>query len=300
MIMSIEKGLVSLKDDKYPNLLKELKAAPKELYYKGQWSPELFENCLAVVGTRRPTSYGRKITKQVVEMIASAGITIVSGFMYGIDAEAHEAALRTGGRTIAVMACGIDSICPEHQSDLYDRILNSGGLVISEYEGKHPAANWTFPQRNRIVAGLSKATLVVEAGEKSGSLITANIAKKLGRKIFVVPHQLTNPGSRGVMALYKSGAQFLSSSRDILDFYNIPFVAGTVPAAEAGYDEDGVRGRIFEVISHEPTEADELARKLGIEVSKLNSELSLMEIEGLIYEEEGKYHVKLGLSQLLE
>ena len=159
----------------YPPLLKAIAQAPKELYYRGNWSACLFEECLAVVGSRKMTTYGRQVTEKLVSEIASAGITIVSGFMYGIDATAHKAALEAGGRTIAVMPCGIDLIHPEYQEDLYKEILENNGLIISEFPGLFPPALWTYPRRNRIVAGLSRATMVVEAGEKSGALITAGL-----------------------------------------------------------------------------------------------------------------------------
>ena len=159
------------------------------------------------------------MTEKLVTELAASGITIVSGFMYGIDAAAHKAALLAGGRTIAVMPCGIDLIHPEYQQDLYMEILNNKGLVISEYEGSRAPALWTYPQRNRIVAGLSKAVLIIEAGEKSGSLITANFAKKFGRKVFAVPGPITSENSKGIMQLIKEGAEAVSSAQDILREY---------------------------------------------------------------------------------
>ena len=191
-------NIVSITDSHYPELLKQLgNDAPKQLYYKGNWDDSIFENCLAVVGSRRMSSYGRQITEKLVGGIASRGITIVSGFMYGVDAVSHQAALEAGGRTIAVMPCGIDLIHPDYQEELYQEILKKDGLVISEYEGNFLPTLWTYPRRNRLVAGLSKAVMVVEAGEKSGSLITANFAKKLKRKIFAVPGPLTSSLSVG-------------------------------------------------------------------------------------------------------
>jgi len=139
-------NVITIKDKRYPELLGKIgKDAPEKIYYKGNWDSEIFKNCLAVVGSRRLTSYGRKITEQLVTEIASAGVTIVSGFMYGGDEAAHKAAAEAGGRTIAVMPCGIDMIHPEYQEELYNKILENKGLIISEYEGKFPPANWTYP-----------------------------------------------------------------------------------------------------------------------------------------------------------
>ncbi|MCH7605430.1 DNA-protecting protein DprA, partial [Patescibacteria group bacterium] len=211
-------NVITKKQRKYPALLAQGGDAPKQLYYRGSWDDELFDKCLAVVGTRRMTNYGKRITEQFIGEIAAAGVTIVSGFMYGIDATAHKAALQAGGKTIAVMPCGIDLIHPEYQADLYQEILDAGGLIISEYEGTYPAVSWMFPRRNRIVAGLSQATLVVEAGENSGALITANFAKKYGRKIFAVPNPLTSAVSKGVTQLLKEGAELVGSADDILQY----------------------------------------------------------------------------------
>ncbi|MBI2642032.1 MAG: DNA-protecting protein DprA [Candidatus Wildermuthbacteria bacterium] len=292
----------------YPALLRELGDAPKQLYYKGNWDVSLFEKCLAVVGTRRITSYGRRVTEELVGEIAAQGITIVSGFMYGIDATAHKAALRVGGKTIAVMPCGIDMVHPSDQLDLYKEILDTGGLVLSEYEGNFKPLLWTYPKRNRIVAGLSQATLVVEAGEKSGSLITANFAKKYKRKLFAVPGPLTSSVSVGIMQLIREGASVVGCAKDILDFYrsNLGFSlrftppAGwgptRLPAGQAGLQKNQdsrsspLEAKIVEQLRREPLEADELARALEVNISKLGTALSLMQLSGIIGEEGGKYH----------
>ncbi len=213
---------ITIENKRYPELLREIgKEAPERLYYKGNWNPEIFENCLAVVGSRRMTSYGRKITEQLVTEIAAAGVTIVSGFMYGGDEAAHRAAVEMGGRTIAVMPCGIDIIHPEYQEELYNEILNKNGLIISEFKGSFPPDKWTYPRRNRIVAGLSKTILIVEAGLNSGTLITADYAKKFGRKIFAVPGPMTSDVSKGTAQLIKEGAEVVTEVKDILKHYNI-------------------------------------------------------------------------------
>lgn len=292
--------LVIKKESKqYPRLLAEVGDAPKQLYYKGKWNPELFERCLAVVGTRRMTSYGKRMTEQIVREVASAGITIVSGFMYGIDAAAHEAAVKAGGKTIAVMPCGIDVVHPEYQADLYQEILETGGLVISEYEGTHPALSWSFPRRNRIVAGLSKATLVVEAGEESGALITADIARKYGRKVFAVPNPLTSAVSQGVTQLLKEGATLVGSAQDILQYYNIKirnadFIEHPRQSRDksqtSNYNSETLEGKIVRTLEKEAMEVDILARKLEIPAAQLGAAISMLQLEGYIIEEQGKLY----------
>jgi len=235
------------------------------------------------------TSYGRKITEQLVTEIASAGVTIVSGFMYGGDEAAHKAAAEAGGRTIAVMPCGIDMIHPEYQEELYNKILENKGLIISEYEGKFPPANWTYPRRNRIVAGLSKAVLIVEAGLNSGTLITAEFAKKFGRKIFAVPGPLTSEVSKVTAQLIKEGAEVVTEARDILKDYNISLTKPNL--AKPSLNIEGIEQEIINQLQKEPLEADNLARILGMSVSKIGTTLSLMQLKGFINQEGGKYYV---------
>ncbi len=288
---------ISIENKKYPKLLKKIgKNAPKQLYYKGSWDDEIFKNCLAVVGSRRMTTYGRQVTERIVGEVAAAGLTIVSGFMYGVDAAAHKAALNFGGRTIAVMPCGIDLIHPEYQQDLYVEILNNKGLVISEYEGNMQPVNWTYPQRNRIVAGLSKAALIVEAGEKSGSLITAKWAKKFKRKLFVVPGPITSENSKGIMQLIKGGAVPVSSAKDILEYYKIKFQITNHRSqintkSQTPNSKMTIEHNILEKLHIEPTEIDELARCLGIPVSELGVTLSMMQLKGLIQQQGNKYYL---------
>ena len=286
--------VIEIEAQEYPKLLKEIGSqAPKRLYYKGDWNEVLFEDCLAVVGSRHLTSYGRKITEQLVTEIAASGITIVSGFMYGGDEGAHRAAVRTGGRTIAVMPCGINIIHPAEQKELYNEILKNKGLIISEFGGKFLPANWTYVKRNRIVAGLSKAILIVEAGLNSGSLITAGYAKKYGRKIFAVPGQITSEVSKGTVKLIKEGAEVATEARDILKYYNISLAnlrntgSYAKPSLNIGKEEQ----EIINQLKREPMEADILARALGISVAKIGTTLSLMQLKGFINQESGKYYV---------
>jgi DNA processing protein len=279
----------------------------------------IFDNCLAVVGTRKLTSYGRQIIEQLVGKIALSGVTIVSGFMYGGDAAAHQAALKAGGRTIAVMPCGINRIHPEDQVKLYQEILDNNGLIISEHQGNMAPVLWTYPQRNRIIAGLSKALLIIEAGDKSGCLITANYARKFKRKIFVVPGQITSSVSKGSNALIKQGAEMVLEADDILKHYRSGLVGLTlretnffeslspIPPAAGQYvhaydskklslsrkmqdkDPGGIEKQILDLLSRESLGADELSRQLGMPIPELSVKLSAMEMRGIIKLRGNKY-----------
>ncbi|NQT28349.1 MAG: DNA-protecting protein DprA, partial [Candidatus Omnitrophica bacterium] len=240
---------ITIDDTRYPRLLKEIDSPPKRLFYKGDWDSSVFENCLAVVGSRRMTTYGRLITNKLVSEIARAGVTIVSGFMFGIDAASHKAAIDVGGRTIAVMPCGIDMIHPGHQEDLYNEILEHKGLIISEFASTHPPGLWTYPKRNKIVAGLSKATMVVEAGQKSGSLITAGLTKKYKRKLFAVPGPLTSVLSKGTVQLIKEGAEIVTGAEDVLAGYDVAtfsFSRGSAKSLELNRLEQSIIKKLQE------------------------------------------------------
>ncbi len=319
------KGVFYKGDPEYPELLRQVgKEAPKQLYFKSTSSSRthssIFENCLAVVGSRRLTSYGQRIVQDLVGELATAGLTIVSGFMYGGDAAAHSAALKGGGRTIAIMPCGIERIHPEYQKNLYDEILKNNGLIISEYQGDRMPALWTYPQRNRIVAGLSRATLVIEAGEKSGSLITANYAKKFKRKIFAAPGPIISSMSKGTNLLIKEGAEIVLSAKDILEYYDSRSGTGlrkqnfsnrlSLPSLRSGarprlrfknlfslpnihsQNLGKIEKKIVDALEREPLGIDELSRNLEISISELGTKLSLMQIRGLISQTGNKYYIE--------
>ena len=284
-------GRITINDARYPRLLKGIDSPPPQLYYKGKWDGSIFENCLAVVGSRRMTTYGKVITNKLVSKIAMAGVTIVSGFMFGIDATAHKAALDAGGRTIAVMPCGIDVIHPEYQETLYREILENRGLIISEFEGAFPPVTWTYPKRNRIVAGLSTATMVVEAGEKSGSLITANLARRYKRRLFALPGPLTSVLSKGTVQLIKEGAEIVACAEDVLAAYNDVspnFSESSLEFLKLGKLEQ----LIVKKLQAEPMEIDVLTRAVKVSASEIGTALSLMQIKRLVVEERGKYYIK--------
>jgi len=303
--------VVEITDSKYPKALKEAlgylvsSLGPKKLYYKGNWSDEIFQNCLAVVGSRHLTYYGKKATEQIVTQVAATGVTIVSGFMYGGDEAAHSAAVKCGGKTIAVMPCGIDRVHPPQQKDLYKKILDTGGLIISEYPDMDQPQTFTYIQRDRIVAGLSKAVLVTEAALGSGSLITASYAAKYGRKIFAIPGPITSEVSKGTIKLIKEGAEPVTEAKDILDLFKI------LPSAQKINSKlnldpvhnfsDSVKSeptssstleqKIIDQLRREPLKADEMARFFSIPVAQLGTTLSLMQLKGFINQDSGKYYL---------
>lgn len=302
------KSLPTQAGGKYPLALKdalkklEPSAGPKKLYYKGSWNeffppeagqPGAGKNCLAVVGSRHLTSYGRRATEQLVTEIAAAGITIVSGFMYGGDEAAHSAAVKCGGRTIAVMPCGIDRIHPENQKKLYQEILDNNGLIVSEYEGDALPQNFTYVQRDRIVAGLSKAILVTEASLNSGSLISAGYAKKFGRKIFALPGQIFSEVSKGTIKLIKEGAEPVSEASDILKFFKV--LVNPVRNGISNWVNPKITGsleqKIIAQLKREPMEADDMARLFCVPVAQLGTTLTMLQLRGIINSDSGKYYL---------
>lgn len=283
---------ITIDDLKYPRLLKTIPSPPERIYYKGRWDVSVFENCLAVVGSRRMTTYGKQVTAKLVSEISMAGVTVISGFMYGIDAAAHKAAVDSGGRTVAVMPCGIDLVHPWHQKSLYNEILSNNGLIISEFSGSFPPATWTYPKRNRIVAGLSRATLVIEAGKKSGSLITANLAKSYKRRLLAVPGPITSTNSEGIFQLIREGAEIAISPQDVLKIYG-----KKSPVSDKNRLKPSGLSRLEELVLESlrraPMSIDELSRVAKTTASQISTVLSLMQLKGWVAEEEGKFYSKL-------
>ena len=292
---------VDIESNEYPILLRQIKDPPPNLYFKGTWDINIFNNTLSVVGSRKMTRYGEIITDKLVSQIAVKEITIVSGFMYGIDAQAHNAAVEAGGRTIAVMPCGIERIHPEYQVDLYNRIINNNGLIVSEYPGDTPPALWTYPRRNRIIAGLSPILLVLEAGVKSGALITAKIAKKYNKKIFAVPGPLTSSVSIGTALLIKNGAQIVTGAKDILSEYGI-VENNELFSKRATYGQNKVQNKvqlkILQILSEEPMGIDDISRLVGKQISEIGADMTVLSLKKYLSLNEGKYYLVNGDSNV--
>ena len=285
---------VSIEDKQYPESLRWIQNPPKKLFYRGNWSQKILANCLAVVGSRRVTGYGEAVINKIIPGLVRAGLTIVSGFMSGVDSLGHQVCLDSGGKTIAVFGCGLNQLVPAGNDKLYDRILDKGGLVVSEYEKEVKARLWTFPLRNRIVAGLSKGVLVIEGGENSGSLITAKLAKGQVKPVLAVPGPVTSSQSAGTNWLIKNGAEIVLDSDDVLKAIGMENLHSRHSRGEkihtSGVECSEIESRIMEELSKEPLETDDLSRKLGIDIVILSQTLSLMSLKGLVEEKSGKYY----------
>jgi DNA processing protein len=277
---------VEKSDKRYPKLLKQIKKPPERLFYRGEWSKDIFKNCLAVVGARKMTRYGEGVVEKLIPDLSQAGVTIVSGFMYGVDSQAHKVCIAAGGRTIAVFGCGLDQVTPVQNDRLYTEILENEGLVMSEYEAEMKARLWTFPQRNRIVAGLSKGVLVIEGGEKSGSLITAKSGLEQNKKVMAVPGPVDSSMAVGVNWLIKNGGVMVTTVEEILK--ELGLVGETVKREEiVGLSK--LESQIVEELKRESLGVDELARRLNKDVVEVSQIVSLMSVKGLIKEYVGKY-----------
>lgn len=219
-LRKLDSGLILREDPDFPPLLREIPHPPFGLYLKGTLPPA-DQLAIAIVGTRRATPDGKTTARRFATELARSGIAIVSGLAFGIDAAAHEGCLDAGGRTIAVLACGIGSIYPRNNEPLANRILANGGAIISEYPPDMPAYPSRFLERNRIISGLSKGTLVIEAPERSGSLATARFALEQNRDVFVVPGPVTHPHFKGSHVLIRQGAELVTGAEDVLASYGI-------------------------------------------------------------------------------
>ncbi|MFC2020936.1 DNA-processing protein DprA [Chloroflexota bacterium] len=271
--------VLTFHDTDYPARLKEIYDYPPLLYIRGSLIPE-DEWCLAVVGTRRATVYGRQVTEEIVADLARSNITIVSGLAKGIDSVAHHSALEAGGRSIAIFACGLDTVYPGENADLARRIMQQGAL-ISEYPlGTRPRAD-NFPRRNRIMSGLSPGVLVVEAGESSGAMITAHIALEQDREVFAIPGSVLSPVSKGTNQLIQEGAKLVGDYTDILEELNMTAVVqqiemkGIIPASET-------ESLLLKQLGAEPTHIDEVCRLSGLPASTVSSTLAMMELKGMV------------------
>lgn len=272
--------LICVADIGYPRLLAGIPNAPPLLYVRGDLTPT-DDWAVAVVGTRSPTTYGKEATRAIVSEMARRGVTIVSGLAIGIDAMAHIAALEAGGRTLAVLGSGIDQIYPERNRALAEQIMQQGALISDYSPGTKPmAAN--FPPRNRIISGLALGTLVVEAGEKSGSLITVAFALEHGREVFAVPGSIFSRASKGTHHLLREGATVATCADDILDALNLATAPVQQEIALALFDEldDATENALMQHLSAEPQHIDLLTRACGLPAATVSATLAMLELKG--------------------
>ncbi|MBI4975046.1 DNA-protecting protein DprA [Candidatus Peregrinibacteria bacterium] len=315
------KNYISIKDKNYPPLLKEIYGPPEKLFYKGDINL-LEKTCLGVVGTRKNTDYGDYITEQIIEELSVLDIAIVSGLAKGIDTIAHKASLKHGLPTIAVLGSGLGNIYPPENKSLAQE-LSKTNLILSEYEQETAPLAAYFPQRNRIISGLSLAVLVIEAPIKSGALITARTALDEGREVFVVPGDIDRENSLGIIELLKKGGAYpISSGKDIIDFFTsqpsfknifkekkitrlsatggLPSFSSAPPQAGHSPPKQPNQKHIYKISEEEnliiscmrvnkPISLDEISLKTKLPLNNLLSNISILEINGFIANINGRY-----------
>jgi DNA processing protein len=270
-------------DPGFPGALAAIFDPPPGLFLRGSGDPALLElPSVAVVGARSCSAYGAQVARMLGRELAAAGLVVVSGMARGVDGEAHRGALEAGGRTVAVLGCGVDRDYPAAHSQLA-RSICEHGLVVSEYAPGVEPAPWRFPARNRIIAGLAAATVVVEARERSGALITADLALEEGREVFAVPGEITSALSAGTNRLLALGAAPLTDVEDVLRTFGIE--QAEVPAADMSEPAAQVLARLRDT----PAGADELARATKLDAGALAAALSELELAGLVAEAAGEY-----------
>ncbi len=275
-------------DELYPPRLKEIEQPPPVLYVRGELLPE-DHFAVAIVGTRRITSYGRQVAEELSAFLAANGVTVVSGLARGVDAVAHSAAIRAGGRTIAVLGSGVDRIYPPEHRSLAEELMGRGALVSDYPVGTAPDAT-NFPPRNRIISGLSMAVVVIEAGETSGALITAEFAAEQGREVFAVPGSILAPQSKGTNKLIQDGALPLLTPADLLQALNLTRI-GVQKSARKILPADEVEAQLMNVLGNEPMHVDELRSQTGLPVEKVSAALVMMELKGMVRQVGGMNYV---------
>ena len=274
---------VRRRDPAFPPLLAAIHDPPQRMYLRGGGDPaDLGRPAVAVVGARACSSYGRSVARSLARELASAGLVVVSGMARGIDGEAHRGALEAGGVTVAVLGCGIDRDYPAAHAELA-RQIGERGLLVSEYEAGIEPAPWRFPARNRIIAGLCRATVVVEARERSGALITADFALEEGREVLAVPGEITSSLSGGTNALLRLGAVPVTSAGDVLELFGLEATASSTSPIGAAAQT------LLERLGEGPLTADELVRASGIEPAQAAAALVELELARRIALEDGVY-----------
>lgn len=271
----------------FPSLLKEINDPPKCLYLEGDW-PDDNNKFLAVVGSRRYSRYGQEACEELIRGLIGQPIVIVSGLAIGIDTIAHQTALASDLQTIAVPGSGLSRqvLHPFSNRRLADKIIEANGCLLSELEPKQPAGIHTFPRRNRLMAGLSHAVLIIEAGEKSGTLITARLAMEYNRELLVVPGSIFSPNSRGANALIKQGAMPINTSEDILEALGLENKEKTKQKNTTNLSI--TEQKIIDILFSDSLPRDELIEKIGLPVSEANALLLALEIKGFLKETMGE------------
>jgi DNA processing protein len=275
-------------DEAYPKLLREVNDPPPVLFVKGTLT-EADNWAVSVVGTRQCTVYGREVAEMLGTELARNHITVVSGMARGIDAAAHAASIKAGGRTIAVLGCGVDVVYPPEHRRLAQQIAEHGA-VVSDYPIGTPPDAVNFPPRNRIISGLSLGVIVVEADDKSGALITTDFAAEQGRDVFAVPGNIFNRSSRGSNKLIQNGAKMVLDINSVLEELNLNMVADRVEVQTA-LPENETERMLMTKLSHEPLAADEIIRAVELPAEVVTATLALMELKGMVRQANGTSYV---------
>lgn len=290
----IKLEIITIEDDRYPQQLKKIENPPKRLYAQG--NIELLKtNIISIIGSRACSENGEKLAKQFSEELVYQGITIASGMAIGIDAIAHQTTLQEKGRTIAVLGNGLKHIFPPENKELYQQIIKNGGLVITEYPPEEKAESLKFLERNRIVSGLSLGILVIEAAHRSGTSVTAKIAKQQGKKVFALPHEVDDKHGKGTNRLIQEGAQIVTCTEDIIKefpflvYKKLPPKKKERSQKQRKICENKNYNDIYQLIPEEPISVDEIYKKSKKNIAEVNHTLLMLELEGYIKKVVGGY-----------
>ena len=285
---------INIEDTRYPKILRNIKNAPQQLYLEGNIKL-LDTHGIAIIGSRKCSENGSKMAKRFAQELVSQNITIISGMANGIDTYAHIGAIENRGNTIAVLGCGFNNIYPQENEKLYKQIIKNNGLIVSEYSPETEASSEKFIERNRIVSGLSIGILVIEAKHRSGTSVTAKIAKSQNRRVFTIPHDLSDKCGIGTNRLIKKGASLITSTKDIIesfDFleYKEELIKENKNKAEEKREPKEEKYRkIYRLINKGENTPIKIAKKIGSSIKAINNILIMLEIEGYIKKEKGEY-----------
>ena len=289
--------LITLTDDSYPALLRHIYDAPYVLYSKGVLTGESSGISIAVVGTRRASTYGLSMAEAISRDLASAGIVIVSGMARGCDSAAHRGALSASGKTIAVLGSGIDIAYPSENRRLYEEISQKG-LLLSEFPMGAPPLAMNFPRRNRIIGGISRGVVVAEAPLRSGAVMTAHLALEYGKEVFALPGQARSKTSEGTNKLIKEGASLIDNATDVIEaLFPEKKIPTNVPGRVSAKDvkaEGKEEGLIFKLLDDGPMHIDSIAERAGLPVQQISIVLLAMELKGLVCQKPGKLYENKG------
>ncbi|MDD3149316.1 MAG: DNA-processing protein DprA [Candidatus Gastranaerophilales bacterium] len=286
--------VITVKDEIYPELLKQIYNSPAVLFAKGNLNSCNLEKTLAVIGSRKCSHYIQEILPKIIEGLRGTDITIVSGMALGVDTIGHEGAINNNLKTIAVLGGGFDQIYPSKNKGLFEKIINGNGAVLSEYYPTERPETWKFPHRNRIVSGLSKGTLIGEASLKSGALITAKLALEQNRELMCIPGLVTNPNTKGNHYLLKTGAGLVGCADDILEHMGWEKNEGNFQ----NFEEKNLNlldneEKIYQTLSLEPLRIDEISNKLKLNIGDTMISLTSMELQGIIKQLPGEKYIKV-------